>query len=85
MGLAFKPDIDDLRESPALYITRQLIADGLEVLAVEPNIEYFDEFEVINYKDALKKADIVTFLVAHREFKRLNIETELDFCGVLVR
>ncbi|MCK4442365.1 MAG: UDP-N-acetyl-D-mannosamine dehydrogenase, partial [Sulfurovaceae bacterium] len=49
MGLAFKPDIDDLRESPALYITRELINDGLEILAVEPNIKSFDEFNIVEY------------------------------------
>jgi len=83
MGLAFKPDIDDLRESPALYITRRLIADGLDVLAVEPNVEDFKEFSLVNYKDALVQADTVTFLVAHKEFKGLDIQTKLDFCGVL--
>ena len=83
MGLAFKPDIDDLRESPALYITRRLKADGLDILAVEPNIETHKEFEIVNYKEALEKADIVTFLVAHKEFKKLDIKTDLDFCGVL--
>lgn len=83
MGLAFKPDIDDLRESPALYITKRLIADGLEVLAVEPNIESYKDIEIINYEKALEEADIVTFLVAHKEFKGLEMTTELDFCGVL--
>lgn len=83
MGLAFKPDIDDLRESPALYITRRLIADGLEVLAVEPNIERHNDFEVVNYKKAVEEADIVTFLVAHKEFKQLDLSTDLDFCGTL--
>lgn len=83
MGLAFKPNIDDLRESPALIITQRLIAEGIEVLAVEPNIKEFEEFEVYNYKEALGMADIVTFLVAHREFSNLNIQTNLDFCGVL--
>ena len=82
MGLAFKPDIDDLRESPALYITRRLIADGLDVLAVEPNISEYSEFEVVNYNDAIAEADVVSFLVAHKEFKKLEIETDLDFCGV---
>ncbi len=82
MGLAFKPDIDDLRESPALFITKRLISDGLDVLAVEPNISKHKEFEVVNYKDALEQADIVTFLVAHKEFKNLDIESNLDFCGV---
>lgn len=83
MGLAFKPDIDDLRESPALYIARRLKADGLDILAVEPNIETHKEFEIVEYKEALQQADIVTFLVAHKEFKKLDIKTNLDFCGVL--
>jgi UDP-N-acetyl-D-mannosaminuronic acid dehydrogenase len=83
MGLAFKPDIDDLRESPALYITKRLISDGLDILAVEPNIESHDEVEIIEYKKALENADIVTFLVAHNEFRELNIDNKLDFCGVL--
>ena len=83
MGLAFKPNIDDLRESPALYIARRLKADGLNILAVEPNIESHKEFEIIEYKEATQKADIVAFLVAHKEFKSLDSNNELDFCGVL--
>ncbi|MDQ1245092.1 MAG: UDP-N-acetyl-D-mannosaminuronic acid dehydrogenase [Campylobacterota bacterium] len=83
MGLAFKPDIDDLRESPALYIARRLKAEGLDILAVEPNIDSHKEFEIVDYKDAIKQADVVTFLVAHKEFKKLDIKTNLDFCGVL--
>lgn len=83
MGLAFKPNIDDLRESPALYIARRLKADGLDILAVEPNIESHKEFEIIEYKEATQKADIVAFLIAHKEFKCLDVNNELDFCGVL--
>lgn len=83
MGLAFKSNIDDLRESPALYITRRLIADGFNVLAVEPNITEHSEFEIVNYSKAIEQADIITFLVAHKEFKGLDIQTNLDFCGVL--
>jgi UDP-N-acetyl-D-mannosaminuronic acid dehydrogenase len=88
MGLAFKPDIDDLRESPALYITRRLISDGLDVLAVEPNVENFSEFDIVDYREALAQADVITFLVAHKEFKDLStidyrLSTDLDFCGVL--
>ena len=82
MGLAFKPDIDDLRESPALFITKRLIADGLDVLAVEPNIEAYKDIEIFDYKKSIEQADIVTFLVAHKEFKELDIKSELDFCGV---
>ncbi len=83
MGLAFKADIDDLRESPALYITKRLIADGLDILAVEPNIESFDEFDIINYNEAIEKADIIVFLVKHQEF--IGIETKksiLDFVDI---
>jgi UDP-N-acetyl-D-mannosaminuronic acid dehydrogenase len=83
MGLAFKPNIDDLRESPALYITRQLIASNLDVLAVEPNIESFAEFDIVDYKKAIEEADVITFLVGHKEFKGLELQSNLDFCGVL--
>ncbi len=85
MGLAFKPNIDDLRESPALYITRQLIADGLDVLAVEPNIKSFSEFDIVSYEDAVVQADIIVFLVGHREFVKNIIyknKTIIDFCGI---
>nr|WP_314179624.1 UDP-N-acetyl-D-mannosamine dehydrogenase [uncultured Campylobacter sp.] len=84
MGLAFKPDIDDLRESPALNIARRLIADGVDVIAVEPNINAHKGFEVVDYKKAIEISDIIVFLVGHKEFKGLKIEKEvLDFCGVL--
>ena len=82
MGLVFKPDIDDLRESPAAYITKSLISQGFDVLAVEPNIKFHKEYDIVEYKEALEKADVVAFLVAHKEFKKLEINTNLDFCGV---
>jgi UDP-N-acetyl-D-mannosaminuronic acid dehydrogenase len=84
MGLAFKPDIDDLRESPALYLTRHLIADGLDVLPVEPNVKQMDEFELREDEEAINEADIIVFLVAHDEFKGIRIfgKTVFDFCGV---
>ena len=86
MGLAFKPNIDDLRESPALYITRKLIAEGLDILAVEPNIKTFSEFEITEYRNAISQADIIVFLVGHKEFSNVGIakdKTVIDFCGVL--
>ncbi|MEY3288009.1 MAG: UDP-N-acetyl-D-mannosamine dehydrogenase [Pseudomonadota bacterium] len=85
MGLAFKPDIDDLRESPALSITKRLVNEGLDVLAVEPNIKSYDGLNLVNYKEALTEADIVIFLVAHKEFKGLEVANKLDFCGVVDR
>ena len=84
MGLAFKPDIDDLRESPALYITRKLKTDGIDVIAVEPNIKSHSEFEIMNDEDAIKQADVIVYLVAHKEFKGIRIfgKEVLDFCGI---
>ena len=84
MGLAFKPDIDDLRESPALYVTRRLKADGLDVLVVEPNIHGHGEFDIIDDAKAIEEADIVVYLVAHKQFKGIRIfgKEVLDFCGV---
>jgi len=55
----------------------------LDVLAVEPNIESFKEFDILEYQEAVEKADVVTFLVAHKEFKNLEIQTDLDFCGLI--
>ena len=82
-GLAFKPNIDDLRESPALYIAEQLKLDGYKILAVEPNIKNHSDFEVVSQQEAIDRSDIFTMLVAHQEFETLDLKTELDFCGIL--
>jgi UDP-N-acetyl-D-mannosaminuronic acid dehydrogenase len=55
------------------------------VLAVEPNIKSYDGLNLVNYKEALTEADIVIFLVAHKEFKGLEVANKLDFCGVVDR
>ena len=85
MGLAFKPDIDDLRESPALLVTKRLISNDFEILAVEPNIKEHNEFDIILVNDAIKKADIVVFLVKHNEFINIDIKDKiiLDFVNSL--
>ncbi|ARN77775.1 UDP-N-acetyl-D-mannosamine dehydrogenase [Nonlabens spongiae] len=87
MGLAFKPNIDDLRESPAKYIAQKVLQDSQdeEYFIVEPNIESHNVFKLTDYKTAFAKADIVVYLVAHNEFKSLPKVTDkvvLDFCGV---
>ena len=82
-GLAFKPDIDDLRGSPAMYIARILKSYGYEILAVEPNIDSHDDFEIFHHDEAINNSDLITVLVAHKEFKGLNIDTDFDFCGLL--
>ena len=84
MGLSFKPNIDDLRESPALHITRKLLEAGINVMAVEPNIKSHGEFEIVSDETAINEADIIAYLVAHKEFKGIRIfgKNVLDFCGV---
>jgi UDP-N-acetyl-D-mannosaminuronic acid dehydrogenase len=82
MGLAFKADIDDLRESPALQITKRLINDGFHVLAVEPNINSHPDLDIVNYLEALNTGDIIAFLVGHKQFKGHIIQYALDFCGI---
>jgi UDP-N-acetyl-D-mannosaminuronic acid dehydrogenase len=72
LGLAYKPDIDDLRESPALEITRRISElPGAKVLAVEPNIDAHLELPLYSLDEALREADIVVILVAHREFREM--------------
>lgn len=72
-GLAFKPDIDDLRESPSLYVVQSLIAKGYEVLSVEPNIENgkMHNLQLVSIEEALRNSDIGFKLVNHSLFKNL--------------
>jgi UDP-N-acetyl-D-mannosaminuronic acid dehydrogenase len=88
MGLAFKPNIDDLRESPAKYIAQKVLqnANNEQYYIVEPNIESHTVFKLTNFKEAASKADIVVYLVAHKEFKNLELSQDkvvLDFCGII--
>ncbi|WP_299098155.1 UDP-N-acetyl-D-mannosamine dehydrogenase [uncultured Winogradskyella sp.] len=87
MGLAFKPNIDDLRESPAKYIAQTVLQNSNNEMyyIVEPNIKNHNVFKLTNYEEAVEKADIIVFLVAHKEFSKINIKPNqiiLDFCGV---
>jgi len=89
MGLAFKQNIDDLRESPAKYIAQKVMQSEPEnLLIVEPNIHEHPIFKLTDYHVAYERADIIVFLVAHKEFKMLAWNDEkviLDFCGIFKR
>lgn len=85
-GLAFKPDIDDLRESPALNITKKLAEQGLNILAIEPNIQELPKnlpknINLISLEER-EKADIHLLLVAHREFKTISVKGEYILSAV---
>ena len=87
--MAFKPDIDDLRESRAVEVVETLLDEGYEISAVEPNINSHINLPLLNFSNAIEQSDIVCILVAHREFLDSQVKDQLikcgalDFCGVL--
>lgn len=89
MGLAFKPNIDDLRESPAMKIAKHLVAEMPDVKfnIVEPNISSHPDFDIVDFQTAFEQSDIVVYLTAHKQFFTLPQEANdkliLDFCGVI--
>lgn len=78
LGLAFKPDIDDLRESPALAITAKFASLGCQVLAVEPHIDDLPALlrdtsvQLVSLTDAVAQADVICVLVKHSAFSGLR-------------
>lgn len=93
LGLAFKPDIDDLRESPSLQITKELAEKNIaHIYAVEPNVtelpkklEGLSNVEFCDYKEAIAKANILLLLVDHKEFKELDRRLLADKCVIDTR
>ena len=83
LGLAFKPDVDDLRESPALHITTELLVAGLNLLACEPNLSDHPTIKLHTLEQVLAEADLLVFLVAHTPFKDLDLSGRavFDLCG----
>ncbi len=90
-GLTFKPDIDDLRESPALNIARQLAGQGdMDILAVDPHVSALPSdlgrhASLVGSEEGLANADIILLLVAHQEFSTLDFNLSvpvIDTCGL---
>lgn len=73
LGLAFKADVDDLRESPAFDIVKKLQSESVgELLVCEPNLKEHKEFNLVPVEEAVSKADIILLLVDHKKFKGLK-------------
>jgi UDP-N-acetyl-D-mannosaminuronic acid dehydrogenase len=73
LGLAFKADVDDLRESPALAIVHRLMAEQVgEILVAEPNLTRHPTFDLLPYDQVVARADIVLVLVDHKPFRKLR-------------
>jgi UDP-N-acetyl-D-mannosaminuronic acid dehydrogenase len=91
LGLAYKPDIDDLRESPAVHIVERLLADkalDADIAVVEPYVARHPEFSLVPLDKALADADIVLVLCAHKQFKKISPallaeKILIDTCGAL--
>lgn len=89
MGLAFKPNIDDLRESPAISIVEKVLQNipNISYSISEPNIEKHPRFELLEPQHAVNSSDIIVFLVAHNAYKSLLLsENKIvkDFCGLRI-
>lgn len=74
LGLAYKPDIDDLRESPALEIAHEIQKAGFKTLCCEPHVtgDVFEGLKLVNYADAIAQADILVHL-SHQAFQAVNL------------
>ena len=85
MGIAFKPDVNDFRESPALKIATELSKlNTLEIYSCDPNIESNIPLKMYSIDETLEKCDLLVFLVAHSVFKKINLSKLkfLDYCNL---
>ena len=86
LGLAFKPDIDDLRESPALQIATRLHRGGITLMVAEPHIERLpDDLQAVPLvpaRQAVEQCDAVLVLVAHRNFSELLPALRMHPCVI---
>ena len=87
LGLSFKPNIDDLRESPAMYIAEQITSynNKENLYLIEPNIKHHHSFDLSDLNTSINLAEIIVYLVAHKEFENLQIgdnKIVIDLCGI---
>lgn len=73
LGLSYKGNVDDIRESPALEVVHQLVQRGFQVAIYDPHVREA-EYELSDIEGALEQADCLLLLTPHNEFKYLNPE-----------
>tara|TARA_B100000886_G_C20412528_1_gene487734 strand:+ start:30 stop:1238 length:1209 start_codon:yes stop_codon:yes gene_type:complete len=85
LGLTFKPNVDDIRESPAKKIVENLYSSNHELLLCEPNLKFFNDKKLETLDYVIDKSDFIVILVAHYEFKNINLKNKIyiDFCGAI--
>lgn len=83
LGLAFKPNVDDLRESPAVEIAMGLAREGYDICAVEPHVNAlpeklwrYDNIRLAGFDEALAKSDVFVLLVGHKAFAKRAKDVE---------
>lgn len=83
-GITFKPDVEDLRESPAFLIVKELLERGYDCLICEPNLKEHNSLKIYSEGFVIENSDILIFLVAHTKFKNIDTKSKkvLDFCGL---
>jgi UDP-N-acetyl-D-mannosaminuronic acid dehydrogenase len=88
LGITFKPNVNDLRESRALKVAETLFDEGYNISVVEPNIFLHKKIPILKFPEAMNSAEIVCILVKHREFLETEAKIQikkyeaLDFCGI---
>lgn len=85
MGISYKPNVDDCRESAALYIAKKIVGMYSNALVCEPNIDKSIDVDLSSIEDCIKNSDLIVFLVGHREFESLVLPSTteiLDFCYI---
>ena len=84
LGLSFKPNIDDLRESPAVSIANRVMSTypANLTLFVEPNIQFHPDFELTSIENAELNSDLLFILVAHNEFKDVKSTNVISFVNI---
>ncbi|TAJ10867.1 MAG: UDP-N-acetyl-D-mannosamine dehydrogenase [Nitrospirae bacterium] len=86
LGVAYKADVDDVRESPALEVAKELqVCQAGRVVLVDPHVPEIHGFEMRSLAEGIAEADIVAVMVPHRAFRplpSLDGKKLLDFCGL---